>query len=180
MRTGSQLIGENMQEEAQKVLVELLQKASAGIDSAVSFSQAQIPDVIHQLLVWKFTISILFALLAIGLPILWWIILTKVKKFVPDERERIRKEKKDAMAAFAAGEAWTRYEGSASITSCQYDRIMSQGQYSSFPYGAYTAITISTWLVVICVSLAMMNFEWLKIWIAPKLYLIEYAASLMK
>lgn len=24
------------------------------------------------------------------------------------------------------------------------------------------------------------NFDWLKIWLAPKLYLIEYAASLVK
>lgn len=41
-----------MEEQANKILVELLQKASNGIDAAVSFSQAQIPDVIHQLLMW--------------------------------------------------------------------------------------------------------------------------------
>jgi hypothetical protein len=44
-----------MNEQANKILVELLQKAANGIDAAVSFSQAQIPEVVHQLLVWKFT-----------------------------------------------------------------------------------------------------------------------------
>ncbi len=42
-----------MEEQANKILVELLQKASNGIDAAVSFSQAQIPDVVHQLLLWN-------------------------------------------------------------------------------------------------------------------------------
>lgn len=39
-----------MNEQANKILVELLQKAANGIDAAVSFSQAQIPEVVHQLL----------------------------------------------------------------------------------------------------------------------------------
>ncbi len=48
-----------MNEQANKILADLLQKASNGIDAAVSFSQAQIPDVIHQLLVWNFTFSLI-------------------------------------------------------------------------------------------------------------------------
>ncbi|MID78785.1 hypothetical protein Z985_17785 [Salmonella enterica subsp. enterica] len=42
-----------MNEQANKILVDLLQKASNGIDAAVSFSQAQIPDIIHELMIWK-------------------------------------------------------------------------------------------------------------------------------
>lgn len=54
-----------MNEQANKILVELLQKASNGIDAAVTFSQAQIPDVIHQLLVWNFTKSLALTLLMV-------------------------------------------------------------------------------------------------------------------
>lgn len=54
-----------MNEQANKILADLLQKASNGIDAAVSFSQAQIPDVIHQLLMWNFTKSIVMSVLAI-------------------------------------------------------------------------------------------------------------------
>ncbi|OSL33845.1 hypothetical protein [Escherichia albertii] len=46
-----------MEEQANKILIELLQKASNGIDAAVSFSQAQIPDVVHQLLLWNMLIA---------------------------------------------------------------------------------------------------------------------------
>ncbi|QRD99775.1 hypothetical protein [Salmonella enterica] len=42
-----------MNEEAQKILVDLLKKATDGIDSAVAFSQAQIPDVVQQLIQYK-------------------------------------------------------------------------------------------------------------------------------
>lgn len=48
-----------MEEQANKILVELLQKASNGIDAAVSFSQAQIPDVVHQLLLWNMVDSLI-------------------------------------------------------------------------------------------------------------------------
>ncbi len=36
-------------------------------------------------------------------------------------------------------------------------------------------------LIAVALSLVFLNnFDWLKIWLAPKLYLIEYAASLVK
>ena len=41
-----------MNEQLQKALVELIGKASNGIDASVSFLSAEIPDVIHQLLLW--------------------------------------------------------------------------------------------------------------------------------
>ncbi len=45
----------------------------------------------------------------------------------------------------------------------------------------YTAITI-IWGVItfIMVFVFWSNLDWLKIWVAPKLYLLEYAASLIK
>ncbi|MFK9827768.1 hypothetical protein ACJENK_24655, partial [Escherichia coli] len=54
-----------MNEQANKVLSELLQKASNGVDAAVSFSQAQVPDVIHQLLIWNAVSSLMFQAVAI-------------------------------------------------------------------------------------------------------------------
>ena len=55
-----------MNEQANKILVELLQKAANGIDAAVSFSEAQIPEVIHQLLVWQFSKSLIVTLLLLA------------------------------------------------------------------------------------------------------------------
>ena len=42
-----------MNEQANKILIDLLQKAANGVDAAMSFSQAQVPDIIRQLMVWK-------------------------------------------------------------------------------------------------------------------------------
>lgn len=44
-----------------------------------------------------------------------------------------------------------------------------------FPVAIISVITVIFAVVVI-----YSNFDWLKIWIAPKIYLIEYAASMMR
>lgn len=45
----------------------------------------------------------------------------------------------------------------------------------------YSIITF-IWTILAFISLIMFftNFDWLKIWVAPKLYLLEYSASLIK
>lgn len=69
-----------MQEEANKILVDLLKKASDGIDSAIAFSQAQIPDVVHQLLVWNMVDSLIKTLIAIStIPLVFWFMKTVPK-----------------------------------------------------------------------------------------------------
>ena len=77
-----------MEEQANKILVELLQKASNGIDAAVSFSQAQIPDVVHQLLLWNRVDSLIKTLMAIlTIPLVFWFMkkqLRQVKSVMKD------------------------------------------------------------------------------------------------
>lgn len=128
-----------MNEQANKILVELLQKAANGIDAAVTFSQAQIPDVVHQLLVWNSVSSILvqiFILSFIGVYVL------AVYKFY-----KITDSKRLSEGALVAG-----------IFSLATGALFAIGlAIASFSY-----------------------FDWLKIWLAPKLYLLEYAASLIK
>lgn len=140
-----------MEEQANKILVELLQKAVGGIDAAVSFSQAQIPDVVHQLLVWNSVRSILFQVFAI--------ILIVAAMRLPSFARNARKN----------GERWTAYDG----------RPKDDWFVSSF---AYDACVLGTPISALVIGLPMIifNFDWLKIWLAPKLYLLEYAASLIK
>lgn len=127
-----------MNEQAQKILVDLLQKASNGIDSAVSFSQAQIPDVIHQLLVWNFALSMIFTILGVSLFCVAQYVSWGIFK-------KLRKE-------WAGDEFFDHPEG------------MIIGMVYMITYA----------------PLAWISLDWLKIWLAPKLYLIEYAASLVK
>lgn len=118
-------------EQAQKVLADLLQKASNGIDSAVSFSQAQIPDVIHQLMIWNAVSSALVQIFCVFL-------ITG--------------------CYFMAIKAWKTRDGDIIFPSWIASVIFISGGFIGF----------------------FSNFDWLKIYLAPKLYLIEYAANLIK
>ncbi|EBO4170085.1 hypothetical protein DKN16_18370 [Salmonella enterica] len=135
-----------MEEQANKILVELLQKAVGGIDAAVSFSQAQIPDIVHQLLVWNLVSSLLLQLLGV--------VMVAGAFFALSHAMRCRRR----------GDEWTRFMPGSSSTSIAYDLC--------FP-----AFIVSS---AIGVVIAICSFDWLKIWLAPKLYLLEYAASLIK
>ncbi|XRX93709.1 hypothetical protein ACP26J_13825 [Cronobacter sakazakii] len=149
-----------MNEQANKILVDLLQKASNGIDAAVSFSQAQIPDVIHQLLVWNMVHSLIMTLIAIStIPLVFLFV----------KRQCIKVE----VGKFGnEGYSWDKGNPKYSPTMV-WD---SKGELS-FLIAPGAAVLFFWVLWVIAVVTKM---TWLKIWLAPKLYLIEYAASLVK
>lgn len=140
-----------MEEQANKILVELLKKASNGIDAAVSFSQAQIPDVVHQLLIWSFVHSALFQLA--GLLLL--IAAIKLPSFARTARNN--------------GERWTSFDGRP-----------NDGYFISSVYYDICTVFVPIFGSIMGILIIAFNFKWLKIWIAPKLFLIEYAASLVK
>lgn len=121
-----------MNEQAQKILVDLLKKATDGIDSAVAFSQAQIPDVVQQLLMWHAVSSAAIQVLCL------LIIIFSITVIVI---------------------TWN--------TGDDADSVM--------------LVTVIMGIITIVFLVVFFNyFDWLKIWLAPKLYLIEYAASLVK
>lgn len=128
-----------MNEQAQKVLTDLLQRAVTGVDKAVEFSQAQMPDVIHQLLVWNFVSSILFQLLAIF---------------------------------FVAFYFWSGRKALNKLMNGLYDDTGDNLCILWLLSGGCASIFLSVGF--------FFNFDWLKIWLAPKLYLLEYATSLVK
>lgn len=140
-----------MDDKANKILADLLQKASDGVDSAVAFSQAQIPEVVHQLLVWNVVSSAGSQLLGIALIVL---------SFAPPAFS-VRSRK--------SGRQWT-----ASDREPLDSWFMPSALYILC---TFVAPAIGSVVGIITISF---NFDWLKIWLAPKLYLLEYAASLIK
>ncbi len=149
-----------MEEQANKILVELLQKAVNGIDAAVSFSQAQIPDVIHQLLVWNMTYSLIMTIVSVStFPVVFWFVKRQCKRVEVGKFEN-------------EGYSWDRGNPKYSPTMI-WD---SKGDISFFV--APLAVILFAWVTWVIAVVAKMT--WLKIWLAPKLYLLEYAASLIK
>lgn len=128
-----------MNDQAQQVLADMMQRALDGVDAAVDFSQAQIPDVVEQLLMWHMVESL--ALFFFGI-LLAFSIAIFVRKAVKNWNSIVRNDLEPPIIIFG-----TVYCIGAAIFS--------------------GLLTIG-------------NLTWLKIWIAPKLYLLEYAASLVK
>jgi len=56
-----------MDEQLKQLLIEAAKKTESGIDKSIDFIRQQAPDIIHQLLVWRFTISLLFCILGAGI-----------------------------------------------------------------------------------------------------------------
>lgn len=149
-----------MNEQANKILIELLQKAANGIDAAVSFSQAQIPDVVHQLLVWNMTHSLIMTVIAIStIPLVVWLVKRQCRKV---EIGKFGNE----------GYSWDKGNPKYSPTMV-WD---SKGELSFLIVpGVAVLLFWGLWVIAIVTKMT-----WLKIWLAPKLYLLEYAASLIK
>lgn len=154
-----------MNEQAQESLAELIKYATSGVDAMVAFGQEQLPILVEQLLMWHFVESLLWFSLGLILLMLTPFLFKKVSRVLSEKME-------DARRAYIQGERWTRFSDSGtSTTSYSYDNLMfgcSAGKWLLIPMGFVGFLMASA------------NLSWLKIWIAPKLYLFEYGASLVK
>lgn len=122
-----------MNDQLQTALADIIGKTTNAISTGVSFLQAELPDVIHQLLMWKAVQSgVFFAAL---------------------------------LLLFALG-VWSA------------SKVFRHGQKEG--YGAEAFAMFPGAFAAGCLIAVFHNLAWLQIIIAPKVYLIEYAASLAK
>ena len=121
-----------------ELLQKMIEKSMSGLEAATDFLSAEIPDVIHQLLMWHAARSALLCALGVVVLIVWAVAEVKAWKWVTDPD-------------CPAYDPW-------------------------FAYGFLGTVIVRLPLTV-AVSLTI-NLTWLQIWLAPKVWLIEYAASL--
>ena len=142
----------NINEKLQNELANMV----AHINDGASFLATELPDVISQLLIWHTVKS--GAVFMIGV-----ILLALSAKSVV----WVKRSAKESREAYDRGERWTRYSGCDSTTSHEYD----------LKAGGFIWI-IPVFLLVFGACVTANNLAWLQILIAPKVYLIEYAAKL--
>lgn len=128
-----------MNEQLQQALAEILNKTMAGVEAGTAFLQAELPDVIQQLLMWKLAqASVMLAFSILG-----------SLQFITT--------------------AWL---------SAKHSR---NGGFLDIDVAGIPCLMISACIAGVSVGGV---FAWganaLQIWLAPKIYLIEYAASLAK
>lgn len=129
-----------MNDQLQASLAAILGKATDAVMAGVSFLQAELPDVIRQLLLWKLAEATAIGITAGVLLAVWGVVGFRVTKKINngvDEWDR--------------GWPWAVY-----------------GMISILPVGIL-ATAFSKYMLIA-----------LQIWLAPKIYLIEYAARLAK
>lgn len=147
-----------MNEQLQKVLADIIAKVTSGADAVVEFSKQQLPEVLQQLLVWHFISNLLSFIIPL---ILLTISLTVSIRFwikVPKQESR----DKDDRCPWIADEY----------------RDRAHKLYFKYWLPGYVLPAVS--FILGLVTLFNSNLIWLKIVLAPKLYLLEYAASLIK
>lgn len=144
-----------MNEELQQAVADLLQRAISGMDSATAFLSAELPDYVYQLMLWHgLSSGVKFILSAIVAVLL---ILTIN-----------RCAKREIIGEFNHG-GGKRYRETTFIYEC--------GSYKDEMhvvaiFGIAGAITATI--------VAASNLAWLQILIAPKVWLVEYAAAILK
>lgn len=146
-----------MNEQAKDALTNLLNLAIDGIEGAKNFAEREIPDVIEQLLMWEMVQSLVFFVIGTVFLIMSSILVAKTPGTI-----------KRAAEARDNKESWIFVYKNREITTLSYDARAS-GAATLVP-AVFFALG-STWLL---------NITWLKIWIAPKLFLLEYASDLIK
>lgn len=167
--------------QLQAALADILSRASNGIEAGAHFLSAQLPDVVQQLLIWKL-VSYLIPMVVAGLALIAVLIAgwKLYQKFLSDPR----------IAALAELErrtkAWLRADpGTEKCTEAKKAKNESEELVASLPdrEPAYTVAGVVLGALAIvsgAIFIATLNLKWLQILIAPKIYLIEYAASLAK
>lgn len=100
--------------------------------------------------------------------------------FESEQHRQVKLEQEKALARddYEKKEPWTLFGKYGTSTSIEYDNLMRK----TFEGGELrgSALVVSVIAVVIGMIVASCNLDWLQILIAPKLYLFEYGASLVK
>lgn len=132
-----------MNEKLQESLSQILDTTLNGVD----FLKSELPDVIHQLLMWKMAESLVMCVFGL------------------------------LMFVFGGLYLWKNI-GRGVETDKGFKRTMTHDEDGDltewFPLAAVPVLVV---IITVCTPL---NITWLQIWLAPKVYLIEYAAQLTK
>ena len=135
-----------MNEQLQNALVQIIEKATTGIDASVSFLSSEMPDVIHQLIMWKTSYYSFY--ISLGLILVTFSILIA---------SNIRKGSANREGSFWWG-----------------------GDYEISGIGFFGCVACVIGFLLGVIILIRDLTSIMQIAIAPKIWLLEYAAELVK
>lgn len=140
-----------MNEQLQNALAAILGKTVEGIDASVEFMQAELPDVINQLLMWYAVKGVVLS----GA----WVIMTAVVLYSTKKIYNSRPED-NGVNFFWEKNSWQ--------------------DSNTLNFGTYIALGCAATMLLVTSPMLTKFMDTLQIWVAPKIWIIEYAASLAK
>lgn len=149
-------VKENAIDIMNEALAGLITKAVSGAEAAGDFLLAEVPEVIHQLLLWK-TVSLSLTTLTFLMLVLLCIYL--IGKVAGSYSEAVRSENKSSI--------WVDY-------------IDYRKRYEPSVCTGLSFILITVCIVFLSIGFFSNGGGLLKIWLAPKVWLLEYGAALVK
>lgn len=153
-----------MNEQLQQALTAILNKTMQGVDTGVSFLSSQMPDVISQLLMWE------MAQAGIGLSIILLVVV--ISSFSARWATKVFAKYNEGYYLFI------RNHGNEEEK--KRGQIMRDEAGQLIPWAVISvAVCVFSWLALFMGGIPML-MKMIQIWLAPKIYLIEYAASLTK
>ena len=135
-----------MNDQLQQSLSQILEQAVSGVQAGVSLLSAELPDVIHQLLMWKMIESLIWCIGGIVFTVvaIRWLV---------------------------------KNSGRGKEVGYKYKPTLTHDEFGDLaPWLPVTIFPLAALVIIACITI---NITWLQILIAPKVYLIEYAASLV-
>lgn len=138
-------------DDLDKKLVEVLDGVMSATEKGKDFVLAELPDVVSQLLLWYGTYGFIKFMIGVGMIILALFVNKKI---------------------FSKGR---QIENKHFI---EYEETLLRDDKGHLHGGIMIYLIIM--VPYIGVTLAFLNLQWLKIWIAPKIWLIEYTTQLLK
>lgn len=140
---------QNLQDASAQALIKMIDITVQNMSDVIAFSKQQIPEVIHQLLVWNLIESLTWFCVAL-------LSIYPVCRFLRNQATR---------------KLLFKGLGDYKVTLV-YDR------YGQVHPGVVVYVLICSVYAIFLLSV-LTDLTWLKIWIAPKLYLLEYGAKLI-
>lgn len=133
----------NIQDTANQALQQMLTMAVNGLQGAVDFSKAQIPDVIHQMLMWNILNSVLAQVVSVVILVITTFLFCKLIK-----------------------------------SGKNRESMFSECGGLTFMGGAVGFVLLA--LILLFLFNFLDSFDWVEIIVAPKYYLLQQAAHLIK
>lgn len=156
-----------MNEQVQVVLSQLLKRAGESVDSIVAFGKEQIPQVVVEYLEYHFVISVM----SVVIPV---ILFFASMFFIKRVWRKINTARTHAMKDYAEKKPWTRSSVCTAATSFQYDWVVY-----IIPILISIAVVVY-FCIFTAVTFSVVNFDFVKIYFAPRVYLIDEGLRMAK